>query len=29
VMLPLILGVSMLCLVGLWLGIRRLRRSFR
>jgi uncharacterized iron-regulated membrane protein len=29
VMLPLILGVSMLCLIGLWLGVRRLRRSFR
>ena len=29
VMLPLIIGVSLLCLVGLWLGIKRLRRSFR
>ncbi|WEK47772.1 MAG: PepSY domain-containing protein [Candidatus Andeanibacterium colombiense] len=29
VMLPLMAGVSLLCLVGLWLGIRRLRRSFR
>jgi len=29
VTLPLMAGVSALCLIGLWLGIRRLRRSFR
>ena len=28
VTLPLILGVCLLCVVGLWLGVKRLRRSF-
>jgi hypothetical protein len=27
VVLPLMLGVSLLCVIGLWLGVRRLRRS--
>jgi uncharacterized iron-regulated membrane protein len=29
VTLPLMIGVSALCLIGLWLGVRRLRRSVR
>ena len=29
VMLPLITGISLLCLLGVWMGVRRLRTTYK